>query len=141
MHELPRIAANLPVGKKAGVKILRNGKVQEKTVLIEQMKEVADEGAVVQEKLGLVVTDLNKELAAKLGTKEQTGVIVAEVKPGGAAEEAGVVSGDIIVQVDNTPTPTVTAFKKALEIRKPNSILRLLLLRGGSTIFVAMKTE
>jgi serine protease Do len=141
MHELPRIAANLPVGKKAGVKILRNGKVEEKTVLIEQMKEVADEGAVVQEKLGLVVTDLNKDLAAKLGTKEQTGVIVAEVKPGGAAEEAGVVSGDIIVQVDNTPTPTVPAFKKALEARKPGSILRLLLRRGSSSIFVAMKNE
>jgi serine protease Do len=141
MHELPRIAANLPVGKKAAVKILRNGKVEEKTVTIEQMKEVADEGAVVQEKLGLVVTDLNKELATKLGIKEQTGVIVAEVKPGGAAEEAGVASGDIIVQVDNTPTPTVPEFKKALEARKPGSVLRMLLRRGSNSIFVAMKTE
>jgi serine protease Do len=141
MHELPRIAANLPVGKKAAVKILRDGKVEEKTVTIEQMKEVADDGAVVQEKLGLVVTDLNKELATKLGIKEQTGVIVAEVKPGGAAEEAGVASGDIIVQVDNTPTPTVPEFKKALEARKPGSVLRMLLRRGSNSIFVAMKTE
>jgi serine protease Do len=141
MHELPRIAANLPVGKKAGVKILRNGKVEEKSVVIEQMKEVADEGALVQEKLGFVVTELNKELAAKLGLKERTGVMVAEVKPGGAAEEAGMAAGDVIEQIDNTPTPTVSDFKKALDSRKPGSVLRLLLRRGSASLFVALKTE
>ncbi len=141
MHELPRIAANLPVGKKAVVKILRNGKVEEKTVTIEQLKEGEGDGAFVQEKLGFIVAELNKDLAAKLGIKETKGVIVAEVKPGGAAEDAGMAPGDIVVQIDNTPIATIADFKKAVESHKTGSILRFLLRRGEASLFVALKPE
>ena len=141
LHELPRIAANMPVGKKAPVKIFRNGKTEDKTVIIEQLKEGEGAGAVAQEKLGFIVTELNGELAAKLGIKETKGVIVAEVKPGSTAEEAGIAPGDIIVQIDNIAIATMTDFKKAVESRKPGSVLRLLLRRGDASLFVALKAE
>ncbi len=141
MQELPRLAANMPVGKKAVVKILRNGKVEEKTVLIEQMKEGGEEGTVVQGKLGFIATELNSELAGKLGIRETKGVIVVEVKPGSPAEEAGMAPGDIIAQIENAPITTMADFKKAVESRKTGSILRLLLRRGDASLFIAMKLE
>jgi serine protease Do len=141
MQELPRIAANMPAGKKAVVKILRNGKIEEKTVLIEQMKEGGEESTVVQSKLGFIATELTVDLAGKLGIKETKGVIVVEVKPGSPAEEAGMAPGDIIAQIDDTPIATMADFKKAAESRKTGSILRFLLRRGDSSLYVAMKLE
>jgi serine protease Do len=141
MQELPRMAANMPVGKKAVVRIIRNGRIEEKTVLIEQMKEGGEESTVVQSKLGFIATELTVDLAGKLGIKETKGVIVVEVKPGSPAEEAGMAPGDIIAQIDDTPIATMADFKKTAESRKTGSILRFLLRRGDSSLYVAMKLK
>jgi serine protease Do len=142
INELPRIAANMAVGKKALVKILRNGKIEEKTVIIGMGKEAGGRpGAIIQDKLGMIVTDLNSELAAKLGLKETTGVLVAEIKPGGAAETAGMAVGDIIMQVDGTPVATAADFASAVASRAKETVVRFLLRRGDASIYVAMKLE
>ncbi len=141
MHELPRIAANLPVGKKALVKIIRNGKTEEKTVIIEKMKEGEEGAASIQGKMGFAVTELNPEIAARIGTKETRGVIISRVNPGSAAEEAGMAAGDIIAQIDNAPIMTMNDFNRAIESRKPGDFLRFLLRRGDSSLFVALKLE
>ncbi len=142
MNELPRIAANMPVGKKARVRILRNGKAEEKTVVIEQVKE--GEGgvaAIIQEKFGMIVTELNGDLAAKLGLKETSGLLVAEVKPGGAAEAAGMAPGDVIRQVDSTPIATIADFANAVTPHAKGSVLRFLLRRGNASLYVALRIE
>jgi serine protease Do len=142
INELPRIAANMAVGKKAPVKILRNGKIEEKTVIIEEIKEAGGKpGTITQDKLGMIVTDLNGELAAKLGLKETTGVLVAEIKPGGAAETAGVATGDIILQVDGTPVATSADFASTVGSLAKGTVVRFLLRRGDASIYVAMKLE
>ncbi len=141
MHELPRIAANLPVGKKAMVKIIRNGKAEEKTVIIEKMKEGEQSPASVQGKLGFIATELDPQAAAKMGIKQAGGVVIAQVNPGSAAEEAGLAAGDIIAQIDNTPIATMDDFNRVIESRKSGDILRFLLRRGDSSLFVAMKME
>jgi serine protease Do len=142
INELPRIAANLPVGKKAVVKILRNGKAEDKTVTIEQIKDVdGNAAATIQEKLGMIVTELNSELATKLGLKETAGLLVAEVKPGGAAESAGMAPGDIIRQIDSTPVSTITDFVSAITPHAKGSALRFLLRRGQTSLYVALKLD
>jgi serine protease Do len=148
MHELPRIAAVTPVGKKAVVKVLRNGKTLEKTVTIERMTdgvtgggEPARQDAAVQAKLGIVVADLTKELAARLRTNETRGVVVMEVKPGSAADEAGISQGDIIKQINTTPVNSAKEYAKVVSTLKKGATVPFLVRRGDSSLFVALKVD
>lgn len=144
MHELPRLAAVTPVGKKAVVKLFRNGKALEKTVTIEKMVDsgvTGQQAAQAQENLGLVVSDLTKELAAQLRTSETRGVVVMEVKSGSLAEEAGILRGDIIKQINNTTIANSSEYTKAVAMLKKGNLVRFLLQRGESALFVVMKVE
>lgn len=144
MHELPRLAAVMPVGKKAVVKVLRNGKNIEKTVTIAKMQDEAaapEQTAEIHKKLGIVVADLTKELAARLRTSETEGVVVTEIQSGGAAEGAGISQGDIIKQVNGTTVSNSAEYAKAIASLKKGEVVRFLLRRGNSSLFVAFKVE
>lgn len=144
MHELPRLAAETPVGKKAVVKVLRNGKIIEKTVTIEKMVDsgvTGQQNAKIQEKLGITVSDITKELAAQLRINDTRGVVVMEVKPGTMAEDAGIARGDIITQINDTAIENSTQYAKAVSTLKKGDIVRFLLHRGESSLFIAMKVE
>jgi serine protease Do len=144
MHELPRLAAVTPIGKKAVVKVLRDGKTMEKGVVIEKMVDSAvtvEQSAMIQEKLGIVVSDITRERAAQLRTSLTKGVVVMEVKAGSLAEDVGIARGDIITQINSTAIGNSAEYAKAVATLKKGDIVRFLLHRGESTLFVAMKVE
>jgi serine protease Do len=143
MHELTRLVAATPVGKKVKLGILRNGKAEIKKVTIERLKEGAAEGQVTlaQDKIGLTVAELTPALATKLGVKTTSGIVVTEVKPGGLAEGSGIAPGDIIKEVDGVATAGVADFEKAVAAHKKGDILRLLLQRGDTALYVALTME
>jgi serine protease Do len=144
MHELPRLAAVTPIGKKAVVKVLRDGKTMEKAVVIEKMVDSAvtvEQSAMIQEKLGIVVSDITRERAAQLRTNQTKGVVVMEVKAGSLAEDVGIARGDIITQINSTAIGNSAEYAKAVATLKKGDIVRFLLRRGESTLFVAMKVE
>lgn len=142
MNELPRIVADTPVGKKAGVKILRDGKEMQLTVTVDRLKEKEGEAAAqVPDKLGMSASELNGELAARMGITETKGVVVVDVKPDSIAEEAGIAKGDIIKEINNKKIATIGDYEKAITARKKGEVLRFLLLRGDSSLFVALKVD
>lgn len=144
MHDLPRLAAVTPVGKRASVKVLRDGKTLEKSVVIERM---ADSGQSTQKeasaeaRFGLVVADLTKDIAARLRIQETSGVVVTEVKPGSAADEAGISVGDIIRQINTTPVKNTREYAKLVSSLKKGATVPFLVRRGDSSLFVALKVE
>ncbi len=144
MHELPRLAAVTPVGKKSRVKVLRNGKVLEKSVTIAKLAEGAEEQGASQaslDKLGLTVTDLTRELAARLRINETGGVVVTEVKPGSAADEAGIARGDVIRQINGNTVNSSAEYARLVAPLKKGDVVRFLVRRGDGSLFVAMKVE
>ncbi len=143
MNSLPRIVAATPVGKKVQVKFLRNGKPETVTVTIERLKEgeEAAQPAAAQDRLGMTVQELNSELAAQIGIKETSGVVVTAVKPGGVAEEAGITVGDIIKEINDVKITNLESYAKAVGAHKKGGVMRLLLRRGNSSLFVAVKVE
>ncbi len=64
--------------------------------LLPQLKE----GRVVRGWLGVMIQQVTPELQEKLELKEQKGALVADVTPGGPADEAGMRRGDVIVLFD-----------------------------------------
>lgn len=144
MNELPRLVASTPVGKKARIKVLREGKQDEVTVAIERLKDGEGETAqpaAAMDRLGLTVRELNQELAARMGIKETKGVVVAEVKPGGPAEEAGIARGDIVREINGVKVVTADAYEKVVAAVPKGGVIRLLLRRGESSLYVALRLE
>ena len=144
MTALPRMVAATPIGKKAGVKVLRDGKEMVLTVTVDRLKEKEGEGetaAQVPDKLGMSVNELNGELAAHMGIAETKGVIVVDVKPDSIAEEAGIAKGDIVKEINGMKIGTVGDYEKAVAARKKGGVLRLLLRRGDSSLFAALKID
>lgn len=143
MNELPRNVAATPIGKKATLRILRNGKEDVVTVVVGQLKEDGKEEAasVTPDKLGLSVRELDKELAARLRMKETAGIVVMDIKPGGLADEAGFARGDLIKEIDGKAISTVADYEKALQAHKAGTPIRFLVRRGDSSLFIAVRAE
>ncbi len=139
--DLPLIVARTPIGKRAPVKLIRDGEEQTVTVTIGELKD--DEVAVARggpSELGLAVQNLTPEIAESLGIDPKTkGVVVAGVEPGSPADEAGLQRGDVILEVNRQPVANESAYRNAVrKLGKGKSAL-LLVRRGDNTIFMALK--
>lgn len=143
MNELPRLVAATPVGKTVTVTIFRKGSAEQKNVTILKLEEGGSTLPVskVEERLGIVVRDMTEELAARLRLKESSGVVVIQTTPGSSAEEAGIVAGDIIREINGLSVKNLRDYQKAMAAAKQGTLLRLLLKRGDSSLFVALQVE
>jgi S1-C subfamily serine protease len=67
---------------------------------------------------GLAALDISSRTVADLSGKP-VGIGVISVKPDGAAAKAGIVAGDLVTEVNGTPTPTTSALSETLASLKP----------------------
>jgi putative serine protease PepD len=74
---------------------------------------------------GKVVDSHRAFLGLRAGETHGSGVFVGGVTPGGAAATAGIRVGDLIVSVDGTPTPTVSALEAVLAELRPGRVVPL----------------
>jgi serine protease Do len=144
MNELPKTVAATAVGSKVPVKLFRDGKIETVTLTVEKLADGSDGdsvGVAGEERLGMVVSELTRELAGKLGIKETAGVVVTEVKPGGLAENVGISRGDLILEVNSVKITTVAAYDKAVTAAKKGSTMSIRLRHGNSHRYVAFTIE
>ena len=141
--DLPTIVARTPIGKAVPVKVIRNDKVETVSVQVGELKD--EEVAVAQgesQQFGLSVQTLTPEIAENLSIDASTkGVVVSGVEPGGAAEEAGIQRGDVILEINRKPVKNVADYNKALPKEDSDKSTLFLVRRGESTIFLALKPE
>jgi putative serine protease PepD len=62
-----------------------------------------------------------------------TGVAIVDVTKGGAADDAGLRSGDVVVGMNGQATPTLAALEADLAVMKPGTQVTLRVRRNGST--------
>jgi len=76
--------------------------------------------------LGMTLHDLNPSVSERLELPRSVrGVVVTEVEPGDAAEDAGLVPRDVIVSVNGQAVDGVDAFDRAIETARPSGRARL----------------
>jgi serine protease Do len=140
--DLPIIVARTPVDRKVRLKILRDKKEQQLSVTVGELKdEEVVASAPEKGELGMTVQRLTPQIAESLGLEKAEGVVVSAVDPGSAADEAGIRRGDVIVEIDRKPIRGLDEYKKAVAgIRKGKGVL-LLVRRGESTLFLALKPQ
>jgi len=94
-------------------------------------------GKVSRPSLGLQVQAISQELAQATGGS--AGLFVAAVTAGGAAEKAGLRPGDVIVEFDGEPAPSVdTLIVKTLQ-KKVGDVIHLTYERGGASHTTELK--
>jgi serine protease Do len=148
---LMNLVDGLTPGKVQKMVVLRDGKKVELNVTPEQMPEGytrALKGTVktaepesadekTESKLGLTVMSISPEVAQQLGLKDGVkGVVVRNLELGGAAQEAGLSRGDVIVSVNQQPVTTPAEFGEALKKGDAKKGHLLEVNRDGASILV-----
>jgi serine protease Do len=135
-----------PINNKATLKILRQG--DEKTIdfniglLPDQVEKVADtktEKAKPTNRLGVSVTDLTAEEREALQVIKG-GVLVQNVGKG-AAKNAGIQPGDVILRINNDVISDVADFEKIAKNFPVGKSVAALIQRRGSPAFLALKID
>lgn len=145
-NELPRFVAATPIDKKVKLSVFRDGKKQEMTIVVGKLKDGGSEVSAANgnenDKIGITVETLSKEMADRLGIRDVKGLVVTEVKPGSAAEDSGVTPGSIIIEINGQRPETLTAFNAIATKVVKGDVVRLLLRRPDNSVhYVAIKVE
>lgn len=96
-------------------------------------------GMVTRGYLGVQIQPLTKEIAESLNLKTQEGALVGEVQPNLPAAQAGIKSGDIIIDVDGTPIKTVRELQRKIAAFRPDSTVKIKVLRNGKEELIEVK--
>jgi serine protease Do len=68
-------------------------------------------------------------------------VVVSQVEPGGAADEAGVQRGDVIREVNGNLVRSYSDYRSALAKAKKGEIVRLLIRRGERNLYLTVRNS
>lgn len=106
---------------------------------INMAKDVAQQiikfGSIHRGLMGIFVQHLTPELAHSLGYPEDfQGALVSQVNPNSPAERAGLKSGDIITQINNTKITQATQVKTTISLLRVGSNVKMVVQRDGKTI-------
>jgi len=135
--------ATSPPGTQVTLNYIRDGKEQQTTATLQELKpEQASaqqgQGPQGRGQLGLTVEPMTPALAGQLNLPSNTqGLVVTDVDPTGPAADAGIQAGDVIEQVNRQPVKSVADMQAALAKSEGRPAL-LLINRGGQTQFVTV---
>ena len=144
--ELPPIVGMTPIDEKARVKIIRQG--EKKTIpviigLLPDQEELqlasGNSNFKVVERIGLIVSDLTAEQREQFQVIKG-GVLVQKVQKG-AAQEAGIQRGDVILRIQNHVILDADDFDQFVEGIAAGNSVAVLVQRRGSPRFLAIKIE
>lgn len=91
--------------------------------------------------LGMAVTEIDHASAVRSGMETPAGLIVVAVRWGGAADLAGVATGDIISELDGKATRTLGDLEDALAEHQAQTPVRVLFRRVGTWRYLAIPFE
>jgi serine protease Do len=95
------------------------------------MEQLVKSGKVRRGQLGVVTSRVTSDMAQSLGMPEAKGVIVNSVRPGSAAERAGIRRGDIITAINDAPVSDTNAFRNRVASNAPGTEVTLTVLRDN----------
>lgn len=98
------------------------------------MKDLLEFGTVQRGFIGVSIRDIDNKLADEKGIKEFKGVYVAGISEGGAAEDAGLQEGDIIIKVGGEEVNTSPELQEQVGKYRPGDRIELSVLRGGKPL-------
>jgi serine protease Do len=144
--DLPRAVGATKPGKIAAVEILRKGSAKTLNIGVGEMPSDGSEtaapstkpnGKVEANKIGLTLKELTVQQKKKLNGKN--GLLVVESV--GAAAQAGIRRGDVILGLNNSESQSVEQFNKQINAVTAGKTVAVLVQRGEATLYVPIKVS
>ncbi|HEX7026333.1 MAG TPA: DegQ family serine endoprotease [Gammaproteobacteria bacterium] len=96
------------------------------------MNQLIKHGEVRRGQLGIVIQDLNPELAKAFGLEMQRGgVVISRVESGSAAAEAGLKPGDIITEVNGQKIKNSADIRNVIGLQRIGQVVNMTVIRDG----------
>jgi len=93
--------------------------------------QLIEGGKVVYGALGVIIRDLDPDLAESLGFEDTKGVAITEVIEGSAAEKAGMKRYDVVVEFNGKKVEKVNEFRSRVAMLKPGTKVKIVVVRNG----------
>ncbi|HVJ92842.1 MAG TPA: Do family serine endopeptidase, partial [Labilithrix sp.] len=100
------------------------------------LPQLVADGHVKRGRLGVLVQEIDDNLAAGLGLSESRGALVGDVEKDGPGEKAGLKSGDVIVRAGDVPIVHARDLSRTIAKHAPGSKVELDVRRGSQTVKV-----
>ncbi len=151
VNALRYAVASVKPGDSVPVEVLRDGKhVQLNVKITEQPKDMVaatsgegqgDSSAkdAAKSVLGMTLQALNPELAARVGSKSDHGVVVTDLDPNGPAASAGLHEGEVVLEVNHHPVRNVREVREQLARARDKKYVLLLVQAGNADRYVAVR--
>jgi len=98
------------------------------------LPQLKDKGAVVRGYVGVTIQQLTPEIAASMGLKQTRGALVAEVAKAGPAAQAGLKSGDVIVEFNGKEIKDSSELPLQVARISPGQQVQTKILRDGKAL-------
>lgn len=108
-------------------------------VALDVAEQLKKSGHVSRGWLGVVIQEVNKELAESFGLKKAAGALVAQVLPASPAEQAGLKSGDIITRFNRKNIELSSDLPHQVGRMKPGEQAHLTIMRDGKKKLLKVK--
>ena len=103
------------------------------------MHQLIEKGKVVRGWLGVVIQEIDEELARSFGLEKPQGVLVAEVADDSPAARGGIKQGDVILELDGRKVKDVGDLRNRIALTPPGTKVKLLILRDGKKKLLVVK--
>ena len=97
-------------------------------------------GKITRGYLGATIQAVTPEIADSVGIPGKKGALVAELVPGGPAEKAGLLAGDVVLSVNGHPVKDSTDLTRQVAASKSGDTLNLVVMRAGAQKTVVVKS-
>lgn len=108
-------------------------------VAMDVANQLRTEGKVSRGWLGVVIQEVNKDLAESFGLERPAGALVAQVMDGGPAARGGLRVGDVILSLDDKPIVMSADLPHLVGALKPGSTARMEVVRDGDRKMLNVK--
>ncbi|NOL49777.1 Do family serine endopeptidase [Pelistega europaea] len=105
--------------------------INEAMHVVEQLKAT---GKVERGRIGVMISEVKKEVADALGLKEDKGALVSNIEPKSPAEKAGIKSGDVILSFANRPVNKWSDLPRLVGLTKPGTTTDIEVWRRGKLV-------
>jgi len=96
------------------------------------VSDLMEFGEVKRGYLGVIIQEMNSDVAKRENISVNQGVLITELVDGGAAQTAGAKVGDVILKVNGITTKSVPELQEQIGSRNPGDQITLTVHRNGS---------
>lgn len=97
------------------------------------VSDLIKDGKVSRGYIGVQIQTVDETMAKGLGLEKAKGVLVQSLQKGGAGEEAGLQSGDVILSVDGKDVNASNELQTIISSKHPGDMVKLSVFREGKT--------